>query len=76
MSTTSFIVDAALFDMVKLFGPLIVDDLSPTLQDGTLVDSIPAVEAAWGKVADELGWVDFMSLCHLSHVTNYCHLSD
>jgi len=46
------------------------------LQDGTLVDSIPAVEAAWGKVADELGWVDFMPLCHLSHVTNYCRLSD
>ncbi|KAG8702669.1 hypothetical protein FRC08_003333 [Ceratobasidium sp. 394] len=35
---SSFIVDAALFDL-----------------DGTLVDSIAAVEKAWGKVAEEIG---------------------
>lgn len=38
LSTATFVVDAALFDM-----------------DGTLVDSIAAVEAAWGKVAEDIG---------------------
>ena len=40
MSSSSFIVDAVLFDM-----------------DGTLVDSIAAVEAAWSKVALDIGFV-------------------
>ena len=55
---TAFFADAVLFDMVCLFPRtylvLFFTDW-PISQDGTLTDSIAAVEAAWGKVAKDLG---------------------
>jgi len=59
--TTTFFADAALFDMVRRrFHPAShriesIHKLFNVIQDGTLTDSIAAVEAAWSKVACELG---------------------
>lgn len=57
----SFIVDAVLFDMVCLVcAALVILSAIKSyflLQDGTLVDSIAAVEAAWGKVATDIGYI-------------------
>lgn len=56
--TTTFFADAALFDMVRLFHDTSIRALSHVpygTQDGTLTDSIAAVEAAWSKVAREIG---------------------
>ena len=54
-----FYADAVLFDMVCLRRihsdwPLSMS-WTECLQDGTLTDSISAVEAAWGKVAQDIG---------------------
>ncbi|KAH8112528.1 HAD-like protein [Phellopilus nigrolimitatus] len=57
MQSTTFRADAVLFDMARPLSssfPLIHLHLF-FLQDGTLTDSIAAVEAAWGAVAIDLG---------------------
>ena len=53
-----FYADAVLFDMVCLRSHTrqpISCSRTELLQDGTLTDSTPAVEAAWGKFAEEIG---------------------
>ena len=52
-NTSTFNVDGVLFDMVSHSVPRVAP--SDVNQDGTLTDSIAAVEAAWGAKADELG---------------------
>lgn len=52
----TFYADAVLFDMVCIFFSWDSKSNSASaLQDGTLTDSIAAVEAAWGKVAKDIG---------------------
>jgi len=52
----TFYADAVLFDMVCIFFCRHAKSNSASvLQDGTLTDSIAAVEAAWGKVAKDIG---------------------
>lgn len=52
----TFYVDAVLFDMVRFHRvPSLPSILTTHIQDGTLTDSISAVEAAWGKVAKDIG---------------------
>lgn len=52
----TFYADAVLFDMVCIFFHWVSKSNSASaLQDGTLTDSIAAVEAAWGKVAKDIG---------------------
>lgn len=53
-NTSSFSADGVLFDMVGRSCTIdrILADIS---QDGTLTDSIAAVEAAWSAKAEELG---------------------
>jgi len=55
--TTTFVADAVLFDMVRQFHNAFIRALSQPygIQDGTLTDSIAAVEAAWSRVAREIG---------------------
>lgn len=57
---SKFNVDGVLFDMVRPdplnYSRLLdIDSLLTRLQDGTLTDSIAAVEAAWTAKAHELG---------------------
>ena len=54
-TATSFYADAVLFDMVRVSFTFHKSYVNVTLQDGTLTDSIAAVEAAWGKVAKDIG---------------------
>jgi hypothetical protein len=52
----TFYADAVLFDMVCIFFCRHSKSNSASVfQDGTLTDSIAAVEAAWGKVAKDIG---------------------
>jgi hypothetical protein len=53
----TFYTEAVLFDMVSisLFSVCPSRRSPATFQDGTLTDSIAAVEAAWGKVATDIG---------------------